>query len=188
MHDGAARDDHEDDSRILDAVHAKLGATCACGAELGGEDLIHSIALGFKDSPRCLARLADGLGRGQDELRTDLGRYVARQECYRRAWTAVEGWTAQRQTACLGGAVDAAVETKAVNGAAEDYWDAGDMSCGDLVLALRKRLANLRPGACIAVRALDPAAPMDLPAWCRLTGHSLRSADHPNYTIARKEN
>jgi tRNA 2-thiouridine synthesizing protein A len=66
-------------------------------------------------------------------------------------------------------------------------WDAGDMGCGDLVLALRGRLAALRPGEVLRVVARDPAAPEDLPAWCRLTGHTLARADHPTYDIRRKE-
>ena len=65
-------------------------------------------------------------------------------------------------------------------------WDAGDIGCGELVLALRARLLALAPGGVIRVRATDPAAPEDLPAWCRLTGHLLVSADHPTYLIRRK--
>jgi tRNA 2-thiouridine synthesizing protein A len=60
------------------------------------------------------------------------------------------------------------------------------MACGELVLALRVRLAALPPGAELRVRATDPAAPEDIPAWCRLTGHPLVSADHPTYLIRRK--
>ena len=66
-------------------------------------------------------------------------------------------------------------------------WDAGDMGCGDLVLALRGRLNTLPPGAVLKVSARDPAAPLDLPAWCRLTGHRLVRAAHPEYHIQRKE-
>src|SRR6516165_5117478 len=51
-------------------------------------------------------------------------------------------------------------------------WDAGDLGCGDLVLELRSRLAAI-PGHILRVIALDPGAPEDIPAWCRLTGHLL---------------
>lgn len=61
------------------------------------------------------------------------------------------------------------------------------MGCGDLVLALRIRLNALPPGGVLQVTARDPAAPLDLPAWCRLTGHVLVRADHPVYLIRRKE-
>jgi tRNA 2-thiouridine synthesizing protein A len=66
-------------------------------------------------------------------------------------------------------------------------WDAGDLACGDLVLTLRGRMEALRPGQVLRLVALDPGAPADLPAWCRLTGHTLLAADHPVYLIRRKE-
>ncbi len=55
---------------------------------------------------------------------------------------------------------------------ADDAWDAGDLGCGPLVLALRKRLRAM-PGRVLKVRSLDPGAPIDLPAWCRLTENPL---------------
>jgi tRNA 2-thiouridine synthesizing protein A len=51
-------------------------------------------------------------------------------------------------------------------------WDAGDLGCGELVLDLRKRLRAM-PGRVLKLRALDPGAPEDLPAWCRLTHNEL---------------
>ena len=65
-------------------------------------------------------------------------------------------------------------------------WDAGAMGCGELVMQLRIRLQALPPGGTIEVVAHDPAAPEDLPAWCRMTGHTLTSANHPHYIIQRK--
>ena len=66
-------------------------------------------------------------------------------------------------------------------------WDAGDLGCGDLVLQLRFRIDALAPGQVLRLVALDPGAPADLPAWCRMTGHALLAADHPVYLIRRKE-
>ena len=66
-------------------------------------------------------------------------------------------------------------------------WDAGDIGCGELLLSLRGRLLALPPGARIEVIARDPGAPEEMPAWCRLTGHRLLHAEHPRYTIQRKE-
>ena len=66
-------------------------------------------------------------------------------------------------------------------------WDAGDMGCGDLVFELRMRLHPMQPGAVLKITARDPGAPEDLPAWCRLTGHTLVSSAHPLYWIQRKE-
>ena len=58
---------------------------------------------------------------------------------------------------------------------------------GDLVLALRGRLQALQPGQVLKLTALDPGAPADIPAWCRLTGHALVDERHPVYLIRRKE-
>ena len=66
-------------------------------------------------------------------------------------------------------------------------WDAGDMGCGDLVLELRARVEGLVPGRILRLTARDPGAPADIPAWCRMTGHALVSAQHPIYVIRRKE-
>ncbi len=66
-------------------------------------------------------------------------------------------------------------------------WDAGDTACGDLVLQLKMRLSAMRPGEILKLTARDPGAPADLPAWCRLTGHRLLRAEHPDYWLERKE-
>ncbi len=66
-------------------------------------------------------------------------------------------------------------------------YDAGDLGCGDLVMALRGRLAEMRPGDVLVVTATDPGAVLDIPAWCGLTGHALVDERHPVYRIRRKE-
>ena len=66
-------------------------------------------------------------------------------------------------------------------------WDAGDLGCGELVLELRFRLSALGPGELFRLIALDPGAPADIPAWCRMTGHTLVGIEHPVYLIQRKE-
>jgi tRNA 2-thiouridine synthesizing protein A len=48
----------------------------------------------------------------------------------------------------------------------------GDRSCVQLLLELRARIAGLPAGTVIHLIASDPAAPIDLPAWCHLTGHA----------------
>ena len=70
---------------------------------------------------------------------------------------------------------------------ADAVWDAGAMGCGELLLALRGRLHALPPGGVLRVVARDPGAPEEMPAWCRLTGHRLLRAAHPEYDIQRKE-
>jgi len=66
---------------------------------------------------------------------------------------------------------------------ADAGWNAGTMACGELVLELRTRLEALPNGSVLLLTALDPGAPEDIPAWCRLTGHRLAGAEHPRYWI-----
>jgi tRNA 2-thiouridine synthesizing protein A len=61
------------------------------------------------------------------------------------------------------------------------------MGCGDLVLELRARVEALVAGRVLRLTARDPGARADIPAWCRMTGHALVSAQHPIYLIRRKE-
>jgi tRNA 2-thiouridine synthesizing protein A len=78
-------------------------------------------------------------------------------------------------------------EDRALDTRVDAAWDAGDLGCGELVLELRARVAALQPGQVLKLTALDPGAPADLPAWCRLTGHALVAAEHPVYLIRHKE-
>ena len=55
-------------------------------------------------------------------------------------------------------------------------WDAGDLGCGDLVLALRGKLRDM-PGQVLKLTARDPGAVADIPAYCRMTGHQLLHDD-----------
>jgi tRNA 2-thiouridine synthesizing protein A len=57
------------------------------------------------------------------------------------------------------------------------------MGCGRLVLELHKRIQTMKPGEVLEIIARDPGAPVDLPAWCRMTGHTLVVAEHPTYRI-----
>ena len=66
-------------------------------------------------------------------------------------------------------------------------WDAGALSCGELIVELRRRVNQLTPDQRLHLIATDPAAPLDIKAWCRVTGHRLHRAEHPHYTISRKE-
>lgn len=64
-------------------------------------------------------------------------------------------------------------------------WDAGESGCGRLIVELDRRLAGMAAGERIEVIARDAGAPVDLPAWCRMTGHPLVSAEPPVYVIER---
>jgi tRNA 2-thiouridine synthesizing protein A len=59
--------------------------------------------------------------------------------------------------------------------------DARDLLCPMPVLKARKALQGLAPGRVLAVRATDPAARKDFPAFCAATGHTLLEArDEPD--------
>ncbi|WP_231333388.1 nitrilase-related carbon-nitrogen hydrolase [Actinomadura graeca] len=64
--------------------------------------------------------------------------------------------------------------------------DGGDKACVRLLLELRSHLAELAPGTIVHLIATDPAAPIDLPAWCHLTGHGYLGpvgSDPPAYAL-----
>ena len=66
--------------------------------------------------------------------------------------------------------------------------DGGDLDCGSgLLLIIRNAMSPLAPGGVLEVRSRETSVKEDLPAWCRLTGHALVSAQHPVYLIRRRE-
>jgi tRNA 2-thiouridine synthesizing protein A len=147
-----------------------------------------SMVLGFKNAPKCLSCLAKAVGREREHLGDQLAAYILSKECLAVGWC----WTKMREEYCpwssstvAASAPSASVAT--VEPRADVAWDAGDLGCGDLVLELRLKLMEMRPGQVIQVTARDPGAPADMPAWCGLTGHALLSAAHPVYFIRRKE-
>lgn len=57
--------------------------------------------------------------------------------------------------------------------AAADIRVAGTgLLCVTLLLKLRAHIADAEPGSVVHVIATDPAAPLDLPARCHMTGHT----------------
>ena len=54
---------------------------------------------------------------------------------------------------------------------APEVLDGGDRACGDLLLVLARRVRTVAAGTSLRLIATDPAAAIDLPAWCHLTGH-----------------
>ncbi|MEN3536716.1 sulfurtransferase TusA family protein [Microbispora sp. ZYX-F-249] len=50
--------------------------------------------------------------------------------------------------------------------------DGTGLLCVTLLLRLRAAIDGLRPGRVVHIIATDPAAPLDLPAWCHTTGHT----------------
>lgn len=65
--------------------------------------------------------------------------------------------------------------------------DAGEQSCGDLAIALKRAVERLRGGEILKLVCRDPGAKADVPAWCRLTGHRLLWGDGSTFYIQRKE-
>ncbi len=51
--------------------------------------------------------------------------------------------------------------------------DGGDQGCGGGLLLLQA-MKRLEAGAVLEVRSTDPGVREDLPAWCRMTGNTLR--------------
>ena len=58
-----------------------------------------------------------------------------------------------------------------------DY-DATGLLCPLPVLRANRKLRELPAGGLLTVRATDPAAEADFPAYCRQTGHELVSTAH----------
>lgn len=65
-------------------------------------------------------------------------------------------------------------------------FDGGDQLCVTLLLELRRFITGLPAATVVHVIATDPAAPLDLPAWCHLTGHHYLGpipAQWPTYAL-----
>ena len=187
---------------VLLFLERAQGVRCVgCGANVCGHEAVMSLAMGFKSGPRCLSCLAAGLAREPRELRDHLFAYVDHHECLRAGWdwaSRQEGFDPESPPACLWpageGVPHLADDTNdrpqprtSSQSVPDAEWDAGDAGCGDLVLELRMRLQSMKPGEILKLTARDPGAHEDLPAWCRLTGHSLLSSQHPEYWNERKE-
>ncbi len=65
-----------------------------------------------------------------------------------------------------------------------------DLGCGDLAIALMKALKGIGAGETIEIIARDAGAAKDIPAWCRMTGHTLieepSGTDGSTYIIRKK--
>ncbi|HEX7045446.1 MAG TPA: sulfurtransferase TusA family protein [Burkholderiales bacterium] len=54
--------------------------------------------------------------------------------------------------------------------------DARYLLCPLPVIRVQNAVARLAPGDILEVRATDPGALHDIPAWCRVHGHAVLSA------------
>lgn len=84
-----------------------------------------------------------------------------------------------------GGEVPGATTPTSVLGA-DAFYDAGDLGCAYGPLnEIAGLMRGLSPGQTVEVRATDPSVAVDLPAWCRLTGHELVTRQGDRYLIRR---
>ncbi|MDM7915840.1 MAG: sulfurtransferase TusA family protein [Candidatus Eisenbacteria bacterium] len=65
----------------------------------------------------------------------------------------------------------------------DSRFDGRDTGCGEILIDLRIHFRPLPPGARVAILARDPGAPVEMRAWCRVTGHELLDARHPFYLV-----
>ncbi|MFC8538177.1 sulfurtransferase TusA family protein [Streptomyces sp. NPDC057249] len=66
--------------------------------------------------------------------------------------------------------------------------DGTGLLCVTLLLRLRKEIDGAETDTVVHVIATDPAAPLDLPAWCHMTGHHYLgpvpdAAEEPVYAL-----
>jgi TusA-related sulfurtransferase len=87
--------------------------------------------------------------------------------------------------AALNCAVPAAVQPTSRIGA-DAFYDAGDLGCAYGPLQeIAQVVRGLAPGQTLEVRATDLSVAVDLPAWCRLTGHQFVTQQADRYLIRR---
>ena len=199
-----SRKDFQTVALLADLLRMQGSRCKECAAPLCSHESLMSIVAGCQDSPRCLSCLALLMGEGREEVRDHLLGYIRGRSCRRAAWlwgNQEEGFEPDELPGCLWPASGAAVkesqleqstnvppDSHATKHVPDAEWDAGNMGCGELVMGLRMRLHPMTPGQILKLTARDPGVPEDLPAWCRLTGHQLVSANHPEYLIRRREN
>ncbi len=68
--------------------------------------------------------------------------------------------------------------------------DCRDLRCPMPVVELARHLGDVEPGRVVAVVAHDPAARVDVPAWCRMRGQEYLGEDladdgAPRYLVRR---
>ena len=168
--------DDESLARLEQHVAALRDAHCVdCQRVLCGHESLFNVAMGLTTKPRCVSCLAAGLAMSAEGLRDHLWAHFQRRDCYGEVWRRVnerEGFPRQGLPACLwpdsgGKCADASVAQEPSSAPASppqdgiavaEDWDAGEMACGDLVLALRGRMDKLASRATLKLVARDPGA------------------------------
>lgn len=73
---------------------------------------------------------------------------------------------------------------------AREELDARGLLCPMPVIRTEERMKQLAPGTELEVRASDPGVLYDIPAWCRVNGHTVlesREEDDEQVVIVRVE-
>lgn len=68
----------------------------------------------------------------------------------------------------------------------DEVYDSVDQGCGDFIIDLAGVVRELAPGAVIMIASRDAGAPVEIPAWCRMTGHNLLEAVPPFYLVRKR--
>lgn len=67
------------------------------------------------------------------------------------------------------------------------HLDGGELGCARLLILLRDHAAKLPGGTVVHLTTSDPVAPIDLPAWCRMVGHTylgrVTAPGRPTYAV-----
>src|SRR3972149_1204023 len=72
---------------VLRFLEETQGAGCpSCARGVCGHEAVMSLAMGFKDAPRCLSCLAGALAQDRGELRDHVFAYIDHHECFRAGW------------------------------------------------------------------------------------------------------
>jgi tRNA 2-thiouridine synthesizing protein A len=199
MEQKALSDEMERTLKLLADLEGLRRRLCKrCESELCNHETLFSLSMGFKNAPLCCSCLAAEFDREPMQMRDELWSFVLHRPCHRAGWAWAnreEGYDPADLPGCLWPdprraserSHEAKTAEKAAGSCESETWDAGDMACGDLVLELRLRLGRMKPRQRLRITATDSGAREDIPAWCRLTGHALLAAEHPQYWIERKE-
>ena len=68
----------------------------------------------------------------------------------------------------------------------QSEFDGEETGCGILLFNLAMHFRGLAGGTRVLIIARDPAAPTEMPSWCRMTGHTILDSRHPYYLIEAK--
>ncbi|MBK8979822.1 MAG: sulfurtransferase TusA family protein [Planctomycetes bacterium] len=69
----------------------------------------------------------------------------------------------------------------------DEVYDSVDRGCGDFIIDLKQVMAQLPPRAVLMIASRDAGAPLEIPAWCRLTGHRLLEAVPPFFLVRKRD-